>query len=109
MQNKSKLIKIFIGNIANAVVHEVLENAIKEENLRSHYGKEMQNSFSLAKRYREKLNPADNPLKDSTEIKQKIVKKAVQELNIRVNKGYTGIDIGSADKIAEKLLKKLKA
>ena len=52
MQNKSKLVRIFIGNIANAVVHEVLENAIEEQSLRSHYGKEMQNSFLLAKRYR---------------------------------------------------------
>ena len=30
-RNKSKLVRIFIGNIANAVVHEVLENAIEEQ------------------------------------------------------------------------------
>ncbi|MFA5887782.1 MAG: hypothetical protein WC852_03670 [Candidatus Nanoarchaeia archaeon] len=109
MPNKSKLVRIFIGNIANAVVHEVLENAIEEQSLRSHYGKEMQNSFSLAKKYREKLNPSDKPLPESAEIKEKIVQKATQELNIRIKKGYTGIDVASADKIAEKLLKKLKA
>ncbi len=109
MQNKSKLVEIFIGNIANAVVHQVLENAIKEENLRAYYGKEMQNSFSLAKRYRKKLNPVDKPLTESDEIKEKIVKKAVQELSIRIKKGYTGLEVGSAHKIAEKLLKKLKA
>ncbi|MFH1065123.1 MAG: hypothetical protein V1734_01305 [Nanoarchaeota archaeon] len=109
MQNKSKLVRIFIGNIANAVVHEVLENAIEEKSLRSHYGKEMQNSFLLAKRYREKLNPSNKPLPESLEIKEKIVKKATQELNIRIKKGYTGLDINSADKITEKLLKRLKA
>ncbi len=59
MQNKGKLARIFIGNIANAVVHEVLENAIDEESLRSYYCKEARNSFLLAKMYREKLNPAD--------------------------------------------------
>ncbi|MDI6737938.1 MAG: hypothetical protein QME12_05495 [Nanoarchaeota archaeon] len=108
MQNKSKLIRIFIGNIANAVVHEVLENAIKEQNLRSYYGKEMQNSFLLAKRYREKLNPANKPLPKSLKIREKIVKKATQELNIRIKKGYTHIDIDSTDKITEKFLKRLK-
>ena len=108
MQNKSKLVRIFIGNIANAVVHEVLENAIEEQSLRSHYGTEMQNSFLLAKRYREKLNPADKPLPESIEIREKIVKKATQELNIRIKKGFTGIDMDSTNKITEKLLKKLK-
>lgn len=109
MQNKSKLVRIFIGNIANAVVHEILESAIDEENLRSHYGKEMRNSFLLAKRYREKLNPADKPLPESVEIKEKIVKKATQELKLRIKKGYIGIDLESTDKIAEKFLKRLKA
>ena len=42
-------------------------------------------------------------------IKAKIMKKAVNELKLRIKKGYTNIDVDSADKIAEKLLKKLKA
>ena len=111
MPNKNKLVRIFIGNVANAVVHEVLENAIEEKSLRSHYGKEMQNSFLLAKRYRGKLNPAGKPLpdKESADIKANIIKKAVHELKIRIKKGYTGIDIDSAGKIAETLLKRLKA
>ncbi|HII16187.1 MAG TPA: hypothetical protein HA362_07835 [Nanoarchaeota archaeon] len=111
MQNKGKLVRIFIGNVANAVVHEILENAIEEQSLRSHYGKEMQNSFLLAKRYRKKLNPGGKPLpdKESADIKAKIMKKAVNELKLRIKKGYTNIDVDSADKIAEKLLKKLKA
>ncbi|MDD4877735.1 MAG: hypothetical protein PHO02_01715 [Candidatus Nanoarchaeia archaeon] len=109
MPNKSKLVRIFIGNIANAVVHEVLENAIEEQSLRSHYGKEMLNSMQLARKYREQLNPIDKTLPESVNIRRQIVKKAEQELKLRIKKGYTGINIDSTSKIAEKLLKKLKA
>ena len=33
-QNRNKLIDLFIGNIANAVVHKILEQAVDDEILR---------------------------------------------------------------------------
>lgn len=40
VQNRSKLIELFIGNISNAVVHKILGKAIDDDNVRNHYNKE---------------------------------------------------------------------
>ncbi len=66
-QNRNKLIELFIGNISNAIVHEILEKAITQEELIEKYDKELLASLSLAKRYREKINPIDKsfPHKDN--------------------------------------------
>lgn len=109
MPNRNKLVRIFIGNAANAVVHKILEKAIEEENLRKYYEKEVHNSFLIAKKYRNLINPVSRALPESEEIKADIVKKARQELNIRIKKGYKNIDMDSVSSAAEKLLKKLKA
>jgi len=73
-QNRNKLIDLFAGNISNSVVHRVLEKAIEEENIRSHYDKEFLASLEVAKRYRDKINPINTPLpgKDIAKIKEKI-------------------------------------
>ena len=56
-QNRNKLIALFIGNISNAVVHKILEEAVEDEVIRKYYDKELLNSIEIAKRYREKINP----------------------------------------------------
>lgn len=47
-QNRSKLIDLFIGNIANAIVHKILEQAIEDGLLRKYYNKELLNLKLIA-------------------------------------------------------------
>ena len=106
-QNRNKLIELFIGNISNAVVHEILTKAIDDENIRRHYDKELKVSFDTAKKYREKINPVNTKLpdKDIEYIKKKIITKVKNELLLRINKGYEHINL---DLIEEQIDKNLK-
>ena len=108
-QNKPKLINLFIGNVANAVVHQILEEAIDDENLRRHYDKELYNSITIAKKYREKINPINKPFpqKDLNHIKIKIIKRANIELNLRIKKGYENLDLKKVEPITNLILNKL--
>src|SRR3989338_7935233 len=108
VQNKSKLVNIFISNVANAVVHHILEEIITDENLRNYYDKELNNSIMVARKYREKINPIDKPLplKDLNDIKVKIIKKVNIELNLRIKKGYTNLDLKNVEMKTKILLKK---
>lgn len=110
VQNRNKLIDAFIGNIAAAIVHEILEEAANDENLRKYYDKEFMNSLSIAKKYREEINPADKPLKvkDQLLIKKRIISKVKNELNLRISKGYKDIDIDKAAPYTEKIIRDLK-
>lgn len=107
-QNRNKLMDLFIGNLSNCVVHEILERAIDEENLREHYNKEFLTSFDIAKRYREKINPKNNklPLKDLDIIKKKVVQKVNSELRLRIARGYENIDLDDIESVVERLLNK---
>ena len=73
-QNKNKLIELMVGNLANAVLHKILERAIDNIDISSKYLKEIDNSWEVAKRYREKINPASSllPNKDIEYIKNRI-------------------------------------
>ena len=108
-QNKKKLIQILIGNLANAVVHEILEKSIDKEELTSKYRKELITSFEIAKKYREKINLINMPLNEKTiiEIREKVHTRVKSELIIRVSKGYTGIQIELIDEIIDKMLRGL--
>ena len=105
-QNRNKLIDLFIGNIANAVVHKILEEAVEDEAIRKYYDKELLNSLKVAKIYREKINPAKEPLpeKDVTDIKSKVMSKATNELKLRISKGYNNINIDSVEDITKNVL-----
>ena len=94
-QNRNKLIDLLIGNISNAAVHKILEEAVDEEVLRNHYDKELLNSLETAKRYREKINPVKGaiPEKDIKDIKNKVIKKVTNELQTRISKGYENINL----------------
>jgi|SRR3989344_2883579 len=109
-QNRNKLIGLFIGNIANAVVHKILELAIDDELLRNYYGKELLNSVEIARKYREKINPINRPLpeKDIEYIKNKVINKSNSELKLRIAKGYKNINLDLVDDIIDKMMADMK-
>ncbi len=110
VQNRNKLIELFISNISNAIVHEVLERAVNEEFIADKYRKELTSSFELAKKYREKINPLDRllPDKDISYIRNKIINKVKSELMIRILRGYENINLGLVEELVDKSLKDMK-
>ncbi len=60
VQNRNKLIGLFISNISNAIVHKILEKASEQEELSNKYNKEELTSFDIANKYREKNKPPRN-------------------------------------------------
>ncbi len=109
-QNRNKLIDLFIGNLANAILHKILEQAVDDEMLRKYYDKELLNSIEIAKRYREKINPINRPLpeKDIGRIRIKIINKVNSELKLRIEKGYKNIHLELVESIADKMLTEMK-
>ena len=109
-QNRNKLIDIFIGNLANAAVHKILEMAVIDDILRKYYDKEMLNSIEIAKRYREKINPVNRTLqeKDISHIKSKVINKVKSELMLRIEKGYKNINLELVEGIIDKMLVDMK-
>lgn len=110
VQNRNKLIDLFIGNLANSVVHEILEKAAEDKDLSNRYHKELTTSFEIAKKYRNKINPLNNSLpdKDIIYIKSKITKKVRAELSLRISKGYENINLDLVGELVEKSLKDAK-
>ena len=107
VQNRNKLIELFIGNISNAIVHEILGKAINDDNVRNHYDIEQKVSFDKARSYREKINPVNVvlPDKDIDYIKDKIIRKVKLELQLRASKGYENINFDLVEITAENALK----
>jgi len=110
VQNRNKLIELFIGNLANNVLHSILEKAVKDEELSKRYNKELLTSLHLAQKYREKINPANSSLnvKDVNYIKNRVVRKVKSELQQRTEKGYSNLDIKLVEPLVEKALKETK-
>jgi spore germination protein YaaH len=108
-QNKNQLIDILIGNLTNAIVHTILEKSIDKQELVSKYRNEVINSYSIAKRYREKINPIDRclPTVDLNYIKEKLKTKIKVELCLRINKGYQNINLDLVDIEIDNALKLL--
>ena len=108
-QNRNKLLQLLIGNLVNLVVHRVLEQSTMEEILRDHYHKESSTSFEVAQKYREKINPLQRELpdKDTNKIKEEVLRRANNELKLRISKGYQGIDLNLTELILENILKEL--
>ena len=66
----------------------------------------MKNSFEIAKRYREKINPADKTLPvHDIRIREKIINKVKAELSLRIQKGYTNIDLSLVERLVDEYLK----
>ena len=108
--NRNKLIDIFISNLANAVIHQILEKAIDKKEVSQHYEKEMINSWKIANDYRKKINPAERRLLDIDveEIKRKLINKVKSELKLRIDKGYENINLSLVEGFVEDALRKLK-
>lgn len=106
VQNRNKLIELFIGNIANTIVHEILERAVSGEMMADRYRKELITSFEIAKRYREKINPVNGPLpdKDIAYIKEKIIARVKAELTARISRGYSNIGLELVESLTDKAL-----
>jgi len=144
--NRNRLLDLFASNLANVVVHKILEKAIdrpeiidfynqkhdvpprlKSRGLKRHscfgwsrndhtlkgvvfcqvpWHKEVKNSFEIAKRYREKINPADKTLPvHDIRIREKIINKVKAELSLRIQKGYTNIDLSLVERLVDEYLK----
>jgi len=108
--NRNKLIELFISNLTNSIVHEILEKATNQDELTEKYDKELLNSLDIAKKYRDKINPTTSqlPYEDTTYIKNKIINKVRNELRLRISKGYTNINISLIEPLTDKYLKELK-
>lgn len=109
VQNRNKLIALFIGNISNALVHQILEKATEDEELARRYDKELTTSWTIAKHYREKINPTIEPLpsKDYVYIEFKVMKQVMAELSLRIAKGYQHIDLSLVEEHVDAMLKEL--
>lgn len=108
--NRNRLIEAFISNLSNAIIHNILEIAIDKEEIAERYNKEIKNSWEIAKKYREKINPINSslPEHDLEGIKRKIINKVNSELNLRISKGYKNINLSLVDDIVESSLKELR-
>lgn len=107
--NRNKLIDLFISNISNAIVHKILEKAIDKQEIALKYNKEIINSWEIAKKYREKINPINRelPSHDSEEIKLAITNKVKAELKLRIDKGYKNINLSLVEEFVNSALKEL--
>ncbi len=108
--NRNKLINMFIANLSNAIVHDILEKSIDKEELKNHYDAEYSNFVKIAIKYREKINPVNFPLpdKDIKYIIDKIKRNVMNELMLRISKGYKGINLNLVDEYVSKELKKVR-
>jgi len=106
VQNRGKLIDLFIGNLSNAIVHRILEQSVEDKTLREYYEKEILNSIKIAKKYREKINPVSEqlPEKDRTDVRRKIIDRVTTKLKARISEDYQNIDLNSVEHIVNKLL-----
>ncbi|MBI2139934.1 hypothetical protein HYU14_03350 [Candidatus Woesearchaeota archaeon] len=109
VHNRNKLISLLIGNLANAVIHKILEQAVQEENLRQHYDKEKLTSLTLAIKYREEINPVNAPLPeaDVSMIAAQTSKKVDAELKKRIARGYDSLNLGLVEPAVNQMLKGL--
>ncbi len=69
--------------------------------------RELNISWKIAKKYREKINPINRTLKskDVNHIKTKIVNMVRAELLMRISKGYKGINLDFVEELVDKALK----
>jgi hypothetical protein len=110
VQNRNKLIVIFIGHVSNVAVHRILmKAAIEKEGLAEKYLKETRGSFVIALEYRRKINPTDRVLPDAFEVREEIARKVKSELMLRISRGYSGIELDSVGEAVNKVLRELGA
>ena len=106
VQNRNKLLDLFVGNLSNAALHRILEQSAEDEELRQYYGKEVLNSMGIAKNYREKINPvgAAFPEDDGENVRRKVIERVKNKLKIRILEGYENVKLDAVDKVVDELL-----
>ena len=107
--NRNRLLELFCANLSNAIVHQILETAIDVPEISEKYFKEVKNSWQIAKNYREKINPVNRslPSHDLEEIKAKVINNITAELKLRIDRGYTNINLSLVPEFVDKALKEL--
>ena len=107
--NRNKLLELLVSNLTNAVVHKILEKAIEKPEVAEKYIKEMKNSWEIAKSYREKINPMHKalPAHDIGELRKKIITRVKAELNLRISKGYTNINLSLVEEFVDNYMREL--
>lgn len=110
VQNRNKLIILFIGNATNVVVHRLLAKAVDDKELANRYNKEEIVSLEVAKKYRKKINPIGItlPEKDINYIKNKLIQKVKSELESRISKGYKNIEMNNVEEMIEQIIIEMK-
>jgi hypothetical protein len=108
-QSRTKLLRLFIGNLSNAIVHKLLEKAINIPEIASKYRKEIANSWSIAKIYRQKINPKLPPFpeKDLKEIKAKTISRVRADILLRISKGYENLSLEAIESEVDSSLKEM--
>lgn len=106
VQNRKKLIDLFIGNLSNSILHKVLEKAIDNKEIINKYMKELNISWKIAREYRGKINPVNVTLpdKDVGYIRTKVINKVKAELMLRISKGYKNINLDLVEELVDKAL-----
>ncbi len=107
--NRNKLLNLFISNLSNVIVHKILEKVIDKPEIAGVYTKEVKNSLEIARRYREKINPINKslPAHDTKDVREKIIRKVRAELNLRIERGYTNINLSLVEEFVDNLLREL--
>ncbi len=110
VQNRNKLLDLFVGNLSNAVLHTVMERSSSDEELRKYYGKEVLNSMEIAKNYREKINPIGTalPKNDGENVRRKVIERVKNGLNTRIAEGYENIKLELVEEVTDKILADLR-
>ena len=108
--NRNKLIELFISNLANAIIHKILEKAVEIPEIAQKYEKEIRNSWQIAPEYRKKINPIGSSLaiREAEKIRKKIINKVKAELRLRIEKGYRNINLDFVGEIVEQTLREMK-
>ena len=107
-QNKSNLIKKFIGVSGNVISHRILLKSEMQEEIRDYYFKEIQRDTEVALSYRNSLNPLDRifPMEEGSSLKRKILLYVRSRLLKRKRKGYQ-IDFANMEEEVETFLKEV--
>lgn len=107
--NRNKLLELLVSNLTTAIVHKILEKAIDKPEVVEKYIKEVKNSWEIAKKYREKINPIHKalPACDIGELRKKITTRVRAELNLRISKGYTNINLSLVEEFVDNYLREL--
>jgi hypothetical protein len=105
-QNRKGLIDLFIGNLSNVIVHEIMGEATESEEIASYYKKEVENSLKISRKYRSRINPINTtlPEKDIEYIKKKLVNRVKSKLRERIFNGYKNISLNLVEKLVNKTL-----